>query len=115
MSRKNYYCCTAIAVKYGADAAILLHEFVRMCEESKTACRDFHKDRYWTCVSLLELSQMYPAWSKNQIERSVKKLREGGALLVDNFNIDPRDRTNWYSPSDETLSLYEGYQWDREE
>lgn len=115
MSRKNYYCCTAIAVKYGADAAILLHEFVRMCEENKAARRNFHKDRYWTCVSARELAQMYPAWSPKRIERSVKKLRKGGALLVDNFNIDPRDRTNWYSPSDETLSLYEGYQWDREE
>ncbi len=110
MSRKKYCCCTAIAVKYGGDAAILLHEFVRMCEENEAANRHFCKDRYWTCVSLRELSQMYPVWSPKKIERSVKKLRKGGALLVDNFNIDPRDQTNWYAPSDETLSLYEGYQ-----
>ncbi len=113
--RKNYYCRMDIAVKCGADAAILLHEFVRLVLKNKAENRSFAENRYWVCVSLNELADRYPLWSKRQIERLLKILRGNHFLLADRFNIDPRDRTCWYSPSDEILALYEDYPWDEEE
>ena len=102
-------------MKYGASAAILLHEFVRLTFENKEKNKHFCEDRYWVCASMNELVKMYPFLTKNKLELLIKKLRKGGALLVDNFNINPMDRTSWYSPSDEILAFYEDYSWDEEE
>lgn len=112
---KNVYFRTEPAVNYGPSAAMLLHEFVRLTLENKAKNQYFAESRYWVRVSMTELTKMYWFLSKNQIELSLKKLREDGALLVDNFNIDPWDRTSWYSPGDEILAFYEDYPWDEEE
>jgi len=37
----------------------------------------------------------------------IAKLRDQGALLIGDFNKDRMVRTNWYSPSDEILALYD--------
>ena len=111
---KKMYFRNKTAVKYGPSAATLLHEFVRLSLENKVANQNFCVNRYWVCISLSELAAKYPFWSKHQIESIIKKLREDGALLVDSFNVNPWDRTNWYSPSDEILTYYKGYPWENE-
>ena len=58
-------------------------------------------------ASLKGLAALYPLWSAPQIKRIIAKLREDGALLVGNFSEDRMVRTNWYTPSDEILALYE--------
>lgn len=100
-------CRMDIAERYGTDAAVFLHNIVYWTLKNKAEGKHFHEGRYWMQASLKGLAALYPLWSAPQIKRIIAKLRENGALLVGNFSEDRMVRTNWYSPSDEILALYE--------
>ncbi|MEY8386703.1 hypothetical protein AALC17_05285 [Oscillospiraceae bacterium 38-13] len=98
---------TDLAVKYGVNEAIFLHQIVYWTQRNQAENRHCHQGRYWTYHTRRGLAQLYPIWSDAQIKRIVSKLRKAGALLVGNFNEDPMLRTNWYAPSDDVLAFYE--------
>lgn len=100
-------CRMDIAQRYGLDAAVFLHNVVYWTLKNKAENKHFHEGRYWMQASLKGLAALYPLWSAPQIKRMIAKLREGGALLVGDFNEDRMIRTNWYAPGDEILALYE--------
>jgi len=96
-----------LAAKYGTDAAVFLHNIVYWTLKNKAEDQHFYEGRWWMQASLKGLAALYPLWSVPQIKRMIAKLRDQGALLVGDFNEDRMVRTNWYSPSDEILALYE--------
>lgn len=100
-------CRMDLAARYGIDAAVFLHNVVYWTLKNKAEDRHFYEGRYWMNASLNGLAALYPLWSMPQIRRMIAKLREGGALLVGDFNEDRMVRTNWYAPSDEILAIYE--------
>ncbi|MCI9348570.1 MAG: hypothetical protein HFF83_04990 [Oscillibacter sp.] len=100
-------CRMDLAAKYGTDAAIFLHNIVYWTLKNQSEERHFHEGRYWMQASLNGLAALYPLWSAPQIKRMIAKLRDAGVLLVGDFNEDRMVRTNWYSPSDEILALYD--------
>lgn len=100
-------CRTDVAVQYGLDAAVLLNNVVYWTQKNQSEGKHFHNGRYWMSASLKGLAALYPLWSVPQIKRLIAKLRDSGALLVGDFNEDRMNRTNWYSPCDEILALYE--------
>ena len=100
-------CRMDIAERYGLDAAVFLHNIVYWPLKNQAEDRHFHEGRYWMNASMKGLAALYPLWSVPQIKRMITKLRDDGALLVGDFNEDRMVRTNWYSPSDEILALYE--------
>lgn len=100
-------CRTDVAVRYSLDAAVLLNNVVYWTQKNQSEGKHFHDGRYWMSASLKGLAALYPLWSVPQIKRLIAKLRDSGALLVGDFNEDRMNRTNWYSPSDEILALYE--------
>ncbi len=100
-------CRMDLAAKYGTDAAIFLHNIVYWTLKNQSEERHFHEGRYWMQASLNGLAALYPLWSAPQIKRMIAKLRDAGILLVGDFNEDRMVRTNWYSPSDEILALYD--------
>ena len=95
-----------LAVKYGADVAIFVHNVVYWVEKNAANRKHMHDDRYWTYNSARALCELYPLWSRDQIKRIIKKCEDAGLILIGNFNEKPMDRTQWYSPSDEILTLY---------
>ena len=95
-----------LAVKYGADVAIFVHNVVYWVEKNAANRKNYYDGRYWTYNSTSALSEMYPLWSRDQIKRLVKKCSDLGVIILGNYNEDKRDRTNWYTPSDEILELY---------
>lgn len=100
-------CRMDIAEKYGLDAAVFLHNVVYWTLKNKAEDKHFYNGRYWMSGSVKGLSVLYPLWSASQLKRLIAKLRDSGALLVGDFNEDRMNRTNWYSPSDEILALYD--------
>ncbi|MCM1233976.1 MAG: hypothetical protein NC489_28040 [Ruminococcus flavefaciens] len=100
-------CRMDLATRYGTDAAVFLHNIVYWTLKNKAEDRHFYEGRWWMNASLRGLAALYPLWSAPQIKRMIAKLRDNGALLVGDFNEDRMVRTNWYSPSDEILALYE--------
>lgn len=95
-----------LAIRYGADTAIFLHNLVFWVEKNRANGKHFHDGRYWTYNTMEAFAELYPLWSRDQIKRLIAKCRENGLLLVGEYNRDKRDRTKWYSPSDEILALY---------
>lgn len=95
-----------LAVKYGADVAIFVHNIVYWVEKNAANRVNFHDGRYWTYNSARALGELYPLWSRDQIKRLVKRCSDLGLILLGNYNEDQRDRSKWYTPSDEILELY---------
>lgn len=99
-------CKTELAVEYGIDVAIFIHNIVFWVEKNMANDTNFKEGRYWTYNSMDAYCQLYPMWSKDQIRRIIVKCKENGLLIVGEFNSDRRDRTKWYSPSDEVMQIY---------
>lgn len=95
-----------LAVEYGVDVAIMLHNMVYWTEKNIANDKNYRNGRYWTYNSMDALSRIYPLWSRDQIKRILRKCCDAGLLYVDELNDDRRDRTKWYSPSDSVLALY---------
>ena len=103
---QELHCRMDLAQQHGADIAIFLHNLVFWVEKNIANDVNFHDGRYWTYNTMEAFAELYPLWSKDQIKRIIAKCRERGLILVGEYNSDRRDRTKWYSPSDEILALY---------
>lgn len=95
-----------VAIHYGLEEAIFLDSIVFWYKENKANDRNFRDGRWWTFNSVGAFEELFPWWSGKQIRRIVNSCRDKGAILVGNYNSDRRDRTVWYTPSDELLALY---------
>ncbi len=95
-----------VALRYGLEEAIFLHAIVFWTRTNRSNDRNFRDGRWWTYNSVKGLTELFPWWSAKQIRRIINSCRDQGAILVANYNKDGRDRTIWYSPSDDLLALY---------
>ena len=95
-----------VAVKYGVDEALFLDSIMYWYRHNRANDMNFHDGRWWTYNSMAAFVDLFPWWSDKQLRRIIKSCKEQGALLTANYNSDGRDRTVWYSPSDELLQLY---------
>ena len=95
-----------VAARYGLEEAIFLDSIVHWYRVNRSDGRNFHDGRWWTYNSIAAYVDQFPWWSTKQIRRIAASLRDQGALLTGNYNSNGRDRTIWYSPSDEVLALY---------
>lgn len=95
-----------VAAKYGLEEAIFLDSIVHWYRVNRADGRNYHDGRWWTYNSIAAYTDQFPWWSAKQIRRIAASLRDQGALLTGNYNSNGRDRTIWYSPSDDALALY---------
>ena len=95
-----------VARRYGLEEAIFLDSLMFWYRENRANGRNFRDGRWWTYNSVSAFEELFPWWSGKQIRRIVNSCRDKGAILVGNYNSDRRDRTVWYTPSDELLALY---------
>ena len=95
-----------VAAKYGFEEAIFLDSIIFWWRTNRDNGRNFEEGRYWTYNTVKTYAERFPWWSEAQIRRIIARCKDKGALLTGNFNEDKRDRTVWYSPSDELLMLY---------
>ena len=94
------------ASRYGLEEAIFLDSIMFWYKENRANGRNFRDGRWWTYNSISALAQMFPWWSVKQLRRIAESCREKGAILAEHYNENQRDRTLWYTPSDELLELY---------
>lgn len=95
-----------VAAKYGLEEAIFLDSIIYWWRTNRDNERNFKEGRWWTYNTLKTYTSRFPWWTDAQIRRIIARCKDKGALLTGNFNADQRDRTVWYSPSDELLILY---------
>jgi hypothetical protein len=85
------------ATRWGVDEAIFLYNIRFWLKRNKANKKHLYKDRYWTYNTYEVYAEFFPFWSESQVKRIVKKLKDFNILLVDNFNENKWDKTNWYS------------------
>ena len=104
LDRVNGYA--HVAVRYGLEESIFLDSLMYWYRANRANQRNFQDGRWWTFNSASAFAELFPWWSAKQIRRIIASCKEQGALLSGNYNEDKRDRTLWYTPSDELLKLY---------
>ncbi len=96
----------AVAVRYGLEEAVFLDSIMFWYRTNRAENRNLHDGRWWTHNSIKAFESIFPWWSAPQLRRIAENCKKKGALLVGNYNKDQRDRTLWYTPSDDLLELY---------
>ena len=102
----EYHFRVELAAEYGVDGAIFLHCMAFWIAKNRANGRHFYEGRYWTYNTMKALTELFPFWSRRQIERIVAGLKKAKALLTGNFSEDKTDRTLWYALSDKVLEAY---------
>jgi hypothetical protein len=90
------------AKRYGITEAILLYNLRFWIAKNRASGKHFHNGRTWTYNSYKAFGELFPYLSESQIKRALASLVKQGAILKDNFNKMPYDRTNWYALADES-------------
>lgn len=94
-----------IAKEYGVNAAIIFQNLAYWIERNRANETNFHDGRYWTYNSVRALTEPFPYLTDKQIRGALKKLEEGGMILVGNYNKSAYDRTRWYALAEKGLSI----------
>lgn len=101
----TYHFDRAVAEKFGVDGAVFIARMQYWIEKNAANDRHFHEGRYWTYNSLRALEKLFPFWSRRQIERIVKNLKDKGVLLTANYARDTHDRTLFYALDESKLPI----------
>lgn len=95
-----------LAQDHGVDIAIFLNNLYHWVEYNRAYKKNFFEGRYWTFNSIAAFCEVHPYWSKRQIERIIAACKSAGLILSGCFNKDRRDRTAWYTLSDEAMVYF---------
>ena len=85
------------ALKYGVNAALLLHNFKYWLDKNVANGSNIKDGRYWTYNSLTAIHELFPFLGITQIRGALKKLEDSGLLIKGNYNKHNYDRTVWFS------------------
>jgi len=102
----NHSFDVGIAKRFGVNEAIFIENLRFWINKNKANKRHFYDGRYWTYNSVKAFAELFPYWSKQQVERLIQKLKAANVLLIGHYNPNSYDRTNWYSFSDGFESLF---------
>ncbi|NCC69261.1 MAG: hypothetical protein EOM14_13905, partial [Clostridia bacterium] len=103
---RDYAFNVDVAAKYGVDEAILIHAMEFWIKKNRSNERHFHDGRWWSYNSLAALGDLFPFWTKRQLERIISSCRDKGILYVGNYNEEKWKRTTWYALDDCIFEIY---------
>lgn len=86
-----------VAIKYGVNAAILLHNIYWWIQKNKANNRHFHDGNYWTYNSREAYTKLFPYLSERQIKTALDKLIADGVIVTGDYNADRCKRPTWYA------------------
>lgn len=95
-----------IAQKYGVDEAIMVHNIYYWVFKNEANNKNYHDGHYWTYNTLNALTQLFPYWTRRQIERILINAEQKGILMKGNFNKHGYDRTGWYTTTQNVKCYY---------
>ena len=95
-----------IATEYGVEEAIILENFYFWLNKNMANRKNYHDGVFWTYNSQKALSELFPYWNRQKIQRILSKLEDDDLLKKGNYNKLKYDRTTWYSLTDKALSLF---------
>jgi phage gp16-like protein len=90
------------AKRYGITEAILLYNLKFWLNKNKAKGKHQYNGRTWMYNSQKAFAKLFTYLSESQVKRALASLVKQEAILKDNFNKMPYDRTNWYALADES-------------
>ena len=101
-----------VAVKYGVNAAVLLHNIHHWCLKNKANEKNYHDGMYWTYNSRTAFSRLFPYLSERQVKTALDKLIEDGIIAIGDYNNDRWKRPTWYAVTEKGFSLLQNSTYD---
>ena len=101
----NMHFNVGVAKTVGVDGAIMLNNLQYWVVKNMAEKRHYHDGRYWTYNTLEAFTDLFPFWSKRQIERILNNLKNDDYIMTGNFNKVAYDRTRWYTLTDKCWLL----------
>lgn len=112
----NHSFAITDAVEHGVDGAIFLNHLRHFLTQHAANRRHIHDGEVWNYNSSRALEEIFPYWSRRQMQRIVKSLMDAGVVKTENHNAAKNDRTLWYTipgflaDFDATIPLHETVQ-----
>lgn len=97
MENKIYNFSTNDAVEHGIDAAIILHNMRYWLDYARAHGEHEHDGYYWMYAKASKMQTVFPFWTANKIQKTLKKLEVAGVIISGSFNNSAWDRTKWYT------------------
>src|SRR3990167_2002898 len=104
-NRGHFHFSMEVAMVVGVDAAVFLDSLVFWIKTNAANKRNFHEGKYWSYNKLDAFVEIFPCWTRRQVERIINNLTADGYLLSGNFNKNTYDKTKWYTLSEKGLKL----------
>lgn len=101
--RLSHSFSVELAEKYGIECAILISHFQFWIEQNQAMGRNYHDGRTWMYQTQKEIAAIYPYWSEDTVQRTIKKLEEHKIIIKGNYNKSSFDRTVWYAFENEEM------------
>lgn len=98
----------SVASELGVNCAVILHMFAYWIKKNVANERHYHDGHYWTYNSNTAFQRIYPYMSEKAIRTALKKLKDGGYIMVGDYNPDRMKRPNWYTITDKGYMLLNG-------
>lgn len=95
-----------IAIQYGVDVAIFLHNIAYWLEKNIVNNKHKHQDKFWTYNTQKAWINLFPYWTRQNLRTIIGKAIKEGLLLTGNFNPDKSDKTHWYALTDKGMDLF---------
>ena len=73
---------SGLAAQYGVSEAIFVHRLYFWVQENQKNGRNLRDGRYWTHDSVSALTEVFPFWTRHQIEGIIKRCRDKGLILT---------------------------------
>lgn len=97
MEDKIYNFSTNDAVNHGIDAAIILHNMRYWLDYARAHGEHEYDGYYWMYAKASKMQTVFPFWTANKIQKTLKKLEDSGVIISGSFNSSAWDRTKWYT------------------
>ena len=104
----NIHFDSKVAKVVGVDGAIMLNYFNFWIIKNEANNKHFYDGHYWTYNSMEAFTKIFDFWSKRQIERILKNLKDKEYIITGNYNDKQYDRTCWYSLTEKGKALIDG-------
>lgn len=86
-----------MAKAFGVDAAIFCRNIYHWMSKNRANGKHWHDGHWWTYNSQSAFEQIFPYWSRRQLQRIITRCKDAQLLITGDYNEDGRDRTAWYS------------------
>ena len=95
-----------VAQRYGLPEAVFVHRLYWWVRDNAANGRNYRDGHYWTYDSLNALTEIFPCWSRRQLQGIIARCREKGLILTAAYNKSRGDSTTWFTVTEAVIQAY---------